>query len=176
MTTNLEIAVLLDRYLVGPTLEGTRYDSPEARVMLIVIALHESGGYKLLQEVGRNRTPTVEYAHGLWQFERAGVRALSEHEAALRCLHELDRKAWAAVQQDPEETWNSIVFDSRTACSLARALLWTVPKPLPALSDGDEAWEQYVWAWRPGAAEEPRYVRYHEARARFGRIWKELVG
>ncbi len=36
------------------------------------------------------------------------------------------------------------------ACAFARLLLFTDPRPLPALGNPQAAWDYYVRNWRPG--------------------------
>ena len=117
-------------------------DNPQARVMLLAIGLQESR-FAYRRQIGDGP------AKGFWQFERGGgVKGCINHPASaphLRNLCEI-----RGVDCTPQAVWNAIEADDVLAAGLARLLLWTDPKPLPALGDADGAWSLYLRTWRPG--------------------------
>ncbi len=149
------IARELDRYVIGPALGGRApYDTPMARTVLAAIALYESGGWARFQR-GSSGRPIYGLARGLWQFELAGVIGIARHAGALAVLGDLDPELPDRVTADVDGTWRRLAWDDPLACRLARALLWTVPRPLPSPDDDPaiqmaEAAAQYREAWRPG--------------------------
>lgn len=114
--------------------------TPEAQVMLLAIGLQESR-FKTRQQAGGP-------ARGFWQFERGGVRGVLKHpsskgKAVAFC-------AAAGVEPSESMVYGMLDKDDLLACQIARLLLWTDPKPLPALGRQDEAWDYYRRNWRPG--------------------------
>jgi hypothetical protein len=89
-------------------------------------------------------------AHGLWQFEggpmsgTAQVMLHAPSQLGLVC-------EGLGLAVDRNELYNALIVNDRLACVLARLLLWTDPKPLPALGDEAEGWHCYVRNWHPGA-------------------------
>lgn len=131
----------LNILVLKPTLSwmGNLYDSKEARIMLIAIALQESGLLHRIQVGGP--------AHGLWQFERAGgVRGVMNH---LKTMQTAENIAKALIYNDSEtDVYTAIVDNDILACVFARLYLYTDPKPLP--STAAEGWLYYKRTWRPG--------------------------
>lgn len=117
-------------------------DAPAARVLLLAIALQESGLRARAQAGGGP-------ARGLWQFERAGGCAGALKHPATRSLAEFACDV-AGIDPSPEGLYWRIEHDDVLACRAARLLLWTDPQPLPALGDEAGAWALYLRTWRPG--------------------------
>lgn len=119
-----------------------RFVSPEAEVMLLAIGYHESHFIHREQIRGP--------ARGFWQFEQRGGTAgvLNHHSsrayAAATCMIQGVAATAAAVQ-------GKLASDDLLACAFARLLLWTDPRPLPALGNADAAFNCYLRNWRPGA-------------------------
>lgn len=116
-----------------------RFDSPEARVMLCAIGLQESRF--------RHRRQVGGPARGFWQFERGGgVAGVLNHASS--------RGPTAAVLAlrgvKPADAYATLETDDMLACAFARLLLYTDPRPLPAIGDVDGAWDYYIANWRPG--------------------------
>lgn len=114
--------------------------SDGARVQLLAIGLQESG-FTTRRQV---RGP----ARGLWQFELGGVTGVLTHaasRAAARAICAARRVPVTAVA-----VYGQLEHDDVLACAFARLLLWTDPKPLPALGDEAGAWALYLRTWRPG--------------------------
>jgi len=100
-------------------------------------------------------------ARGLWQFERGGVKGVYLHRASNEPLRLLCRAR--DVNFDVPQIWAALEFDDVFACGVARLLLWTDPKPLPAIGDEDGAWAYYVRNWRPGKPHRDRWVANYAA-------------
>lgn len=131
------------RLILTPTLAllPPRMDTPEARVMLLAIALQESR----LAHRRQIRGP----ARGLWQFERAGgVRGVLEHRASRG--HARSLCTVRACAPTAPAVYQQIEHDDILAAGFARLLLWTDPDPLPRMGDDDGAWALYASTWRPG--------------------------
>lgn len=130
-------------------------DSPQARVMLLAIGLQESR-FAYRRQIGDGP------AKGFWQFERGGgVKGCINHPASaphLRNLCEI-----RGVDCTPQAVWNAIEADDVLAAGLARLLLWTDPKPLPALGDADGAYNCYVRIWRPGKPKPNTWPEFYRA-------------
>lgn len=116
-------------------------DSSHARVMLLSIGLQES---ELCYNCQLGNGP----AHGKWMFERVGVagvlndpRTAALAETAL--LH-------LSVPHFTTEVYARLPTDDVLAAVVARLLLWSDPRPLPALGDVEGAWQCYLRNWRPG--------------------------
>ncbi|MDX9894351.1 MAG: hypothetical protein RBS34_02830 [Desulfofustis sp.] len=117
--------------------------SPEAMAMLLAIGLQESR-FKARRQY--NGGP----ARGFYQFERdGGVAGVLQHPRTRPIVREiLDRLEYDL--EDPAVSHAAIEHNDALATAYARLLLWTLPDPLPAPTEIDEAWRQYRRAWRPG--------------------------
>ncbi|CUJ21462.1 hypothetical protein [Achromobacter xylosoxidans] len=126
-------------------LPGTM-DTPAARVMLLAIGLQESRFVHRRQIGGP--------ARGFWQFEkgtrasRGGVWGVFLHAASKDHLAALCKAR--SVACDPDAIYAALEYDDVLAAGVARLLLWTDPKALPAIGDGEAAWSLYLRTWRPG--------------------------
>lgn len=136
---------------VAPALAiiGKHLDTREARCMLLAIGLQESG-FTCRRQKGNGP------ACGFWQFELGGgVTGVYKHRASheyLRVLcHALD------VSFDPRPIWAALETDDVLAAGVARLLLLTDPKKLPALGDEEAAWDYYRRNWRPGKPHPARW-------------------
>jgi hypothetical protein len=131
--------------------------SQELRVMLLAIGVQESGLTARAQVLnGGGKGP----ARGLWQFEKGGVRGVYLHRASNELLRVLCRAR--DVNFDVPQIWGALEFDDVLACGVARLLLWTDPRPLPAVDDEEGAWGYYLRNWRPG---KPHLSRWGDAHA-----------
>lgn len=117
-----------------------RFDTPQARVMLLATGLQESG-FTCEDQVGGP-------AHGYWQFEVNGVRAVMSFAGTAALAQSVARHA--DVQFDATSIYASLDHNDQLACQFARLLLWSAPGPLPALGASDAAWSLYQSCWRPG--------------------------
>lgn len=116
-------------------------DSPEARVMLLAVALQESG---LRTRVQDNSGP----ARGFWQFERGGVIAVLDNSVSMQGMRDLCRSF--AVAPIPSDVYYTLTQDDVFACGVARWYLRCDPHPLAELGDADDAWLGYQVSWGPG--------------------------
>lgn len=119
-------------------------DSPEARALLLTIALQES---RFMDRRQQNFGPAL----GFWQFEKSGIRNVSKHlasrthlEAALRVLRYGDLIGQTSLLH------GTVQDNDTVACIFARLLLYTLPGRLPRRTEPELAWRQYLDAWRPG--------------------------
>ena len=123
-----------------------RMDSLAARVMLLAIGLQESRFLHRRQIGGP--------ARGLFQFEkgsrasRGGVWGVYLHPASKSHLAVLCKAR--SVACDPDAIYAALEYDDVLAAGVARLLLWTDPKALPAVGEADPAWALYLRTWRPG--------------------------
>jgi hypothetical protein len=76
------------------------------------------------------------------------VRGVIMH-ATTRGLAQAVCKA-RGVPATTDAVYASLDQDDVLAAAFARLLLWTDPKPLPALGELESAWELYARTWRPG--------------------------
>lgn len=129
-------------------------DSAQARVMLIAIALQESRLIHRWQVIDPKRSDVKGPARGLFQFEkgtrasRGGVWGVFLHPASKGHLAVLCKAR--SVACDPDAIYAALEYDDVLAAGVARLLLWTDPKVLPAVGDADAGWALYLRTWRPG--------------------------
>lgn len=134
-------------------------DSLRARVMLLAIGLQESKFVHRAQVLnGGGKGP----ARGFWQFERGGgVKGVMTHHTTTGHAHRLC--AERVVDWDSTEIWAKLETDDLLACGFARLLLFSDPKPLPAIDDAQAAWDLYaVRCWRPGKPHRDTWDGYHQ--------------
>lgn len=127
-----------------------------ARVLMYAISLQENPK-RYEQQVGGP-------ARGDYQFEKGGgVKGVMTHPASKTLAQDVCRARGVAF--DAEAIYQAIGRDPILAAALARLLIWTDQKPLPAATDEQGAWDLYLRTWRPGA-----YARQpDELRAKFKR-------
>lgn len=134
---------VLDRFVIQPTLAllGPRYESEEARALLIAIALQESA----LKHRRQMRGP----ARSWWQFETAGIEGVMQHPASkVEAAGVLIICGYEGLYPMSIKTRSE--HNDMLACAFARLLLWTLPARLPTRMESEMAWDQYLAAWRPG--------------------------
>jgi hypothetical protein len=157
--------ILLDTILheaIGPAMAllPARMESREARVELLAIGLQESRFQYRAQKTSDPYTRGP--ARGFWQMERAGgVRGVMTHPKSA------DLARWVCTERgvsfDDVLVHARLEFDDVLAAAFARLLLWTDPKPLPALSaPASEGWAYYLRNWRPGKPHPETWDAYHE--------------
>lgn len=118
-----------------------RMDTPQARIMLLAIGLQESR-FEHRHQIGGP-------AHGFWQFESGGgVRGVMAH--ATTASHASGLCAARGVPFQRAFLFDALEFDDVLAAGIARLLLWSDPRPLPANDDPQAGWELYLRTWRPG--------------------------
>lgn len=144
----LKTAIIPALSLLDPKL-----DTPEARAMLIAIALQETGlraRRQMLEARDHWWESKPGKGHGFWQFERDGATrgVMVRHAAASAIvLPVIDALLYP---RDPYAVHEALIHNDVLACVLARALLYSVPDALPGPNDPEKGWVQYVSAWRPG--------------------------
>lgn len=125
--------------------------TPAARAMLIAIAIQESRIEHRTQLIGSSRRWWQSLngpARGFWQFEAAGVAGVMSH--ATSASHVKVILGRLHFPEDVTIVHRTLAFNDTLATCFARLLLWTVPERLPRLEEAEEAWQQYLRAWRPG--------------------------
>lgn len=130
-------------------------DSPQARRMLIAIALQESG-LSERRQIGSwdNGIPRYGPARGWWQFEGGGVIGVLRHKATsphiAQACHDLGYE-----DTDPSGLHRAVEHNDVLACVFARLNLWWLPQPLAEAEE--DGWAQYIEAWRPGKPHKERW-------------------
>lgn len=134
--------------------------STRATVMLLAIGLQESRFIARRQLVGSPPKP-VGPAKSFWQGEQGGgmVAGVRTHAATRDAAARLYRER--NVQPTNSAIWNAIENDDVLAAGLARLLLWSDPKALPALEDAQGAWDLYIRTWRPGQPHRETWDAFH---------------
>lgn len=87
--------------------------------------------------------------------------------AGLYALHGV-RPADAAI-------WSAIERNDVLAAGLARLLLYTDPRPLPALGDAESVWALYLRTWRPGAYTRGTPAAQAELHAKFMASYRSVI-
>lgn len=109
--------------------------------MMLAIGLQESR-FQHRQQIGGP-------ARGFWQFEKGGgVKGVIMHEATRELAQAVCKSR--GVPATADAVYAALDQDDVLAAAFARLLLWTDPKPLPALGETDQAWGLYARTWRPG--------------------------
>lgn len=150
-----------------------KMDSPEARVMLLAIALQESDLRDRRQLVtvtrgGHRITVPEGPAKSFWQGEETGgmVHYVPRHPAS-KDLAAYLCQARQVPYLDDRAVWNAIENDDVLAAGLARLLLYTDPRPLPALGKRQTAWEYYTRNWKPGKPNPKKWPLCYERALEF---------
>lgn len=125
---------------------GGPQPSDDARRLMLCIALQESGP-NLEARYQNSPSASPGPARGWWQFEQGGgVAGVLQHAASRTMAAEAC--AGVTVVAQAAAVWRAIEGNDLLACTFARLLLWTDPRPLPAAEE--PAWEYYLRNWRPG--------------------------
>lgn len=151
---------------------GSVGSSIKAKAMLLAIALQESDLVHRQQLVGAGQwwRSTKLIAAGYWMFEEECVRLLLEHKN--RTVGPLMRNLCDLFDypRDAKVVHQALVHNDILAAAVARLLLYTVPTPLPDADSVEDAWEQYLWAWRPGKPRREDWDR------NYYRAWNTVMG
>lgn len=129
--------------------------SPLAARFLLAIALQESNLSARRQVVasGAEAGPATSF----WQFEQGGAATgvLTHHAVAskMKAICEAYN-----VLPTPAGLWEAIRYQDIVAACAARLLIYTLPGALPQTQD--EAWAQYLSAWRPGKPKPDKWATY----------------
>jgi len=117
-----------------------RMGSAESKAMLMAIGMQESKFEHRKQINGP--------AMGFWQFELTGIQGVLRHQQSRDPIRKvLKAMGYSDVAMT---SYHAIEHNDILACAYARCLLWTVAGKLPGPSDHKVAWDQYLFAWRPG--------------------------
>lgn len=140
--------------------------SEKATVMLLAIGQQESRFEHTHQILSGKYSTAKGPARGYWQFElgtaasRGGVWGVFLHDASRYWLKQLcDARG---VVFAPTTIWRTLETDHVLAAGVARLLLFTDPKPLPALGDEEGAWKLYAKrTWKPGKPHRETWGDYY---------------
>lgn len=164
------------RAAINPALAllPAKMDTPAARVMLLGIGHQESLFLHRRQLVGQPPRPEGP-AKSFWQGEQGGgmVQGVRIHAATRDLAAQLYRARGVAAND--AAIWNAIEFDDVLAAGLARLLLWSDPKALPAVGDEEAGWALYLRTWRPGAFTRGTPAQRAELRAKWTRNYAAAV-
>lgn len=133
-------------------------DTAQARVMLLAIGLQES------QFLARRQAGNGP-ARGFWQFElgtqetRGGVWGVFLHPVSRMLLERLCTARGVVFQ--PLAIYRAVAADDVLAAGVARLLLFTDPRALPAVTDAQAAWDLYARTWRPGKPHPKKWPGNH---------------
>jgi hypothetical protein len=162
MSADDVLAIIDDGLDLLASLDGPRRDK-RADVLLLAISGQEADWtHRVQRSRRRDGTWFDGPARGLWQFERAGgVAGVLQHRASAQCA----RALCVARDVTPESraVWERLATDDILAAGFARLLLWTDPRPLPAIDDQAGAWRVYIDGWRPGKPHPNRWPACHRA-------------
>ncbi len=137
--------VLRDAIFPALAILPPKLGSPQAWHQMLANGLQESGLRARCQVLpGGGRGP----AHGLWQNEIGGVRAVIGNPATSAMAAVLCHARGADFEAT--DVWRRVEFDDVLAAGFARLLLWADPKRLPDRHQQDQGWALYLSAWRPG--------------------------
>ncbi|UNK43444.1 hypothetical protein MNO14_05000 [Luteimonas sp. S4-F44] len=147
---SIERARAINETAIAPALRllPARMDAPAARIVLLAICGQESD-FRYRRQIASARA--FGPAKGLWQGELGGglVHGVRRHAATRQYAAALYRAR--AVEPTNQAIWDAIEHDDVLAAGLARLLLWSDPRALPAAVDVDGGWQLYLRTWRPGA-------------------------
>ena len=152
-----------DRLLITPGLSllcdvsGKPMDTPEARVMMVAIALQESR-FKYRAQIGGP-------ARCYFQFElMGGVLGVLTHSSSREYASQVCKRM--DYESNRTIVYSSIADNGALAACFARLLLWTDPRALPRVDDPGAAWDTYIRNWRPGKPHPDTWPDLHaQARA-----------
>lgn len=155
------------------------YDTPAARLLLLVIGLQESqftSRRQLISKVVDGKKVLVPEgpAIGFWQFElgnptsKGGVWGVLNHYRVGPLAKQFCRQLGIAA--DPKTVWLAMQTNDVLAAGFARLLLLSDAKALPKVGEIQEAWECYAErTWRPGKPHRETWdAFYAQARKELG--------
>ena len=116
--------------------------SPRSLVMTLAIGLQESG-FTARRQMGGGP------ARGFWQFEKGGgVKGVYSHVDSAAWVREMCTQR--RVEWTIDAIYSALEYDDVLAAGCARLLLYTDPRPLPAITDAAAGWVYYERNWNPG--------------------------
>ena len=133
---------IIDTYInPGLALLPVEMGCKRAKAFVAAIGLQESK-FEYRKQIGGP-------ARGMWQFEKGGgIKGVLTHPSSKPYIVDVCKRL--VVPADIDLCYGLVAYHDALACCFARLLLWTLPRPLPDKDDVEEAWNQYVMAWRPG--------------------------
>jgi hypothetical protein len=135
--------------------------SPAVETLMLAIAIQESAL--------RHREQIGGPARGWWQFERnGGLAGVLQHARTKLFAERLC--AEIGLKPDLHLLWDALPHSELLQAGLARLLLWSDPRPLPALGDREGAWQYYLRNWRPGKPAHGRWDAAYDGAAELVRI------
>jgi hypothetical protein len=134
-------------------LQEPRLDTPNARALVLAIALQETG---LSERRQFGSGPARSYA----QFERGGISGVLSHVASARLAHNICDHL--DVNPTVDDVYQAIEFNDVLCAAFTRLNLLTSPIVLPARTDSDTGWRLYQTVWRPGAPHPEKWSTYYE--------------
>lgn len=137
-----------------------RMDTASARLMMLAIQKQEDPEERRYQVVKRTPKTLAENivgertakgpARSLWQFEEGGgIKGVLTHKSTAEYIRGICDHF--DVIPDTAHCWRAIEENDVLAACFARLLLWSDPKPMPAVGDAEGAFDLYLRTWRPGA-------------------------
>ena len=175
MTQSPAREVLTGAIIPGLALLPVAMDTPQARVLMLAISGQEADFHHRWQVFDRARPDAMGAARGLWQFERGGgVRGVLTHARSSALAIEVCRARGVAPPM-VAEVYAALHRDDVLAAAFARLLLWTSPRPLPAIGDVEGAWQMYLREWRPGAYTNGNPAQREGLRRKWGGYYAEAV-
>lgn len=125
--------------VIRPALEllNEPYDSSEAEVLLVAIALQET---KLKDRFQVGGGPAMSF----WQIEPpTAYRTVAKWPAGAAVL--------ANLELSTNDLMSWLPWSELGACIVARGILWLEPSPLPDVPNPSAGWQYYAEkCWRPG--------------------------
>lgn len=128
---------------ISPAMEllPKRMDSLLSRHLLLTTGLQEG---KLIYRKQQPNGP----AHGLWQFERGGVKGVLNHRSTRSYAESICGNR--GVKPTISSVYEALPHDDILAAGFARLNYWWHSEPIPPLGAREQAWNYYLFCWRPG--------------------------
>lgn len=137
-------------------LPARMYSKP-AKLMMLAIGYQESKFATRCQVLNGGRRGA---GRGYPMFEPNGIRGVMNHPKTAQLVYALCHER--DCECDLQAIYARVETDDILAFGLARLLLWTDAKPLPAVDDEHGAWDLYLRTWNPG---KPRPKDWPESHA-----------
>lgn len=132
-----------------------RMRSAPATALLLAIGLQESG----LRARRQVRGP----ARGFWQFERAGVLGVMDHDRTNFVIGQVLNTLQYQHTLDVGLVHDALEHNDVLAFCFARCLLWSSPRALPLSTGLQPAWDLYLDTWRPGKPHPATWAEHYQA-------------
>lgn len=148
---------------------GDNFRKPEAEVMVLAIGGQESKFLARRQIIKKDgKLVPLGPATSWWQFEEnGGVRGVLTHPAN----EKMERRLCSVrgVPYEKHAVWEAMQHDDVLGAGMARMLLASDSRRLPAIGDVEGAWRYYLSIWRPGKPHQATWAKaYADARAMVG--------